>query len=265
MNADNLLLGEKILELEKKLFDSSEALDRCKKENEEFILIASHDLQAPLRKLSTFVERLIHKSSETLGSDALLYIEKIQSTLATMRSLIDDLSALSEISEADFHFVQCDLKAALDGVIQNLPFQENGIDFMVSPLAAIEADPARIQQVFKHLIDNAIKFKNTNEAVQITIRGENVNTEEKMLFNLPPDKVFYKIQFTDNGIGFSQENANKIFNPFQRLHGKAAYGGNGLGLAICKKIIETHLGLIYATGKENEGAQFVLILPEMHT
>src|SRR5947199_6803953 len=122
MNTEKTLYEEKITDLEKKLLQSIESLEQCKKENEEFIHIASHDLQAPLRKLSTFVERLTLKSRETLGEDALLYIEKINGTIESMQSLIDGLSALSNVSGADAGFTQCNLNVVLKDAIDDLEF-----------------------------------------------------------------------------------------------------------------------------------------------
>lgn len=266
MNTEKLLYEERILELEKKLLPSIEALAQCQKENEEFIHIASHDLQAPLRKLSTFIERLTLKSREDLGEEALIYIEKINRTVAGMRSMIDDLSLLSDIGSADPDFIKCDLNKVMSDTINNLKLLivENSANIITGSLPAVEADAGQIKVAFKTLIDNAIKFKNKVEPPKIVISSEVVTNEEKSVLHLPADKVYYKIEFADNGIGFKQEYADKIFKPFQRLHGKATYTGNGLGLAICKKIIERHLGIMYANGNENSGARFILILPETH-
>lgn len=267
MDAETILYQERIVDLEKKLFHSITELNECKKENEEFIHIASHDLQAPLRKLSTFVERLSSRSKVVLEDDTLKYIEKINTTLADMRSLIDDLSALSNVADVNQELVQCDLNKILNEVLQQLTtsINENNVQINSSPLPIIQAHPGQLKEVFTNIISNAIKFRNKNIISQININAEALGDKEKAILNLPVDKILNKIEFTDNGIGFKQEYADKILKPFQRLHGKAAYPGNGLGLAICKKIIEKHQGIIYAKGTENEGAQFVLILPQMHT
>lgn len=266
MNREKALSEERILDLEKKLLQSVESLDKCKKENEDFIHMASHDLQAPLRKLSTFVERLTHKSRESLEGDAILYIEKINSTVEGMRSLIDGLSALSNVSGADKNFIRCDLNEVLKDALADMELliKENNVDISAASLPVIDAYPSQIKQVFVNLLDNSIKFHNKGVATKIVISCKLLNTEEIKTCNLSENIVYFKIEFADNGIGFKQEYADKIFKPFQRLHGRSAYTGNGLGLAICKKIINNHGGKIYAEGNENSGARFILILPEMH-
>ena len=266
MSTEKMLYEHRISELEKKLLQSINDLNNCKRENEDFIHIASHDLQAPLRKLSTFVERLTHKSNNILGEEALLYIEKINVTLAHMRSLIGDLSVLSDIAEASMDFTKCDLNEVMKDTVTDIQLliKENNADIIIQNLPTIDGNPAQLKAAFKNLLDNSIKFKNKNATPQIVITSELLNDEEKVIYDLAVDKVFYKIEFADNGIGFNQEYSDKILKPFQRLHGKAAYTGNGLGLAICKKIIDNHLGIIYAKGNENSGALFVLILPQTH-
>lgn len=267
MSSEKILYEERILELEKKLLQSAQALNECKKESEEFIHIASHDLQAPLRKLSTFVERLTQKSKNILGEESLNYIERIEAAVASMRSLIDGLSSISDITGSETVFIKCDLNNVMNEAINDLEIliQEKNVGVSIAPLPTIEANSSQLKQVFINLLDNSIKFQNNEATPQIVITSEALTIEEKVVFNLDIDKDYYKIEFTDNGIGFKQEYADKIFKPFQRLHGKAAYAGNGLGLSICKKIIEKHRGIIYAKGNENAGARFVLILPEMHT
>jgi light-regulated signal transduction histidine kinase (bacteriophytochrome) len=266
MSADIILYEERILALEKKLLQSINDLNDCKKENEAFIHIASHDLQAPIRKLSTFVEKLSNKSREILGEEGLSYIQRIETTLQNMRLFIDDLSALSNVADANIYFTQCDLNKEINQVITGLEaaIKENNAKIFVSPLPVIDANANQIKELFKNIIDNSLKFKNNDAIPQIIINSEVLSTEEKIVFDLPDNNVYYKIEFADNGIGFKQEYADKIFKPFFRLHGKAAYVGNGLGLAICKKIIENHQGMIYANGKENSGSRFVLILPQTH-
>lgn len=237
-----------------------------KKENEEFIHIAAHDLQAPLRKLSTFVERLTHKSRDVLTGDMQLYLQKIESTVAVMRSLIDDLSVLSDIATANVEFVKCDVNEIMKQLVRDFEssLEADSPGIAISPLPILEANAAQLKNAFKNIIDNSIKFQDKTQALQIAIRSEIVTIDEKIAFNLPVDKIYFKIEFSDNGIGFNPENIDKILKPFQRLHGKSDYLGNGLGLTICKKIIENHQGIIYAMGNEISGTRFILILPETH-
>jgi light-regulated signal transduction histidine kinase (bacteriophytochrome) len=259
-------LEEKILELERKLQKSNNDLSECKKETKTFIHIASHDLQAPLRKLSAFVERLTYKSHDALGEEALLYIDRIDNTVAAMRSLIDSLTELSEITAADIDFIQCDLNEVMNAVIRNLELliKDNNVAIHLSPLPTIEANAEQLKTAFKNLLVNSIKFQKEDSAPQIVITSELLPPEEEKIHSLPPGTTYYKIEFADNGIGFKPEYAEKILDPFQRLHGNSTYKGNGLGLSICKKIINKHHGIMYAKGKENSGARFILILPSTY-
>lgn len=261
------VLEEKILDLEKKLRKSNEDLHECRKASEIFIHIASHDLQAPLRKLSTFVERLTAKSPDLSGKEAPAYMEKIEKTTATMRSLIDSLSQLAEISVADIEYVECDLNEVMNSVIKDLAFliKENKAIIHLQGLPVIEASAAQLKTVFRNLIQNSIKFRKEAFLPEIAITCELLPAQEKEVHRLPTDGIYYKIEFADNGIGFKEEYVSKIMEPFQRLHGGSAYRGSGLGLAICKKIIDRHLGIMYATGKENSGARFIVILPSTHS
>lgn len=266
MSSETSLYEKRILELEKKLQQSIYDLNRSKKENEEFIHIASHDLQAPLRKLSSFVERLTHKSRDVLTEDMQLYLDKIESTVTAMRSLIDDLSVISGISTANVEFVKCDVNEIMKQLVRDFEsaLKVNSPGIAISSLPVLEANAAQLKNAFKNIIDNSIKFQDKTKALQIAIRSEIVTIDEKIAFNLPVDKIYFKIEFSDNGIGFNPENIDKILQPFQRLHGKSDYPGNGLGLTICKKIIENHRGIIYAMGNEFSGTRFILILPETH-
>lgn len=251
---------EKIKHLETELQKAAETLHNYKKEQEEFILIASHDLQAPLRKLSTFVERLTNKIKDLPG-EAKTYTERIHMAVTNMRSLIDGLSALSEVTESDRKFEKCDLNTLLKEVVENIQLQEKE-NISYASLPVIEGNCTRLKHLFQNLIDNAIKFQKKDSPLQIIINSGEINGEEKRNFDLPMNKKYYKIEIADNGIGFEDQYAERIFQPFQRLHGKSEYEGNGLGLAICKKIAEKHRGIIYAKGDNAEGARFILILPE---
>lgn len=266
MNSENLLYEQRILELEKKLLYCTGALAESKNETGEFIDMAAHDLQAPLRKAAIFAERIRQKAGEGKMAETLLYIEKMLSAITSMQSLIDALYKYTEISTTGTTFIKCDTNDVLAIVKKklDLTIKENKVEINSDLLPVIEADPERLKEMFRELLDNAIKFKNPSNLPRIHISSELVDEKEKTILGLAPGKTYFKITFTDNGIGFSDEHADKILKPFQRLHGKAAYSGNGLGLAICKKIIDLHVGILYARGNENSGARFVLILPETH-
>ena len=261
MDTQNLLL-ERIDHLENELQKATEDLQNQKIHNEEFILIASHDLQAPLRKLSTFVERLNNKTKDIPGEEITNYTDRILSTVKNMRSLIEGLAELSTVTTLENTFEKIDLNSLLNNIIQNaLPEQKKNISF--SDLPFIPGNYIQMKHLFENLFDNAIKFQKKDISLQLTIHAEQLKEEEKFNLDLLPNKKYTKIEISDNGIGFEQQYAEKIFQPFQRLFGKSEYAGNGLGLAICKKIAEKHNGKLYAKGIKNTGATFILILPEI--
>lgn len=264
MNTEKLANEQKIQELESKLRESEDKFAQCLREKEDFIYIASHDLKAPLRKLSTFVERLAEKSKDVLGKEGLGYLQRIENNIIAMQSMIDGLSALCNMEAGDF--AKCDLQELLNETIKELEriIQEKKARITVSSLPIIEGNPLQLKEVFKNLITNSIIFQDISHSPKIDISARLLTDEEKISFQLPVDRVYCQLNFTDNGIGFQQEDAEKIFKPFERLHGKSTYPGNGLGLAICKRIINIHSGILYATGKENAGSLFVLILPQIH-
>ena len=266
MSMEKLLYEQRIKELEKELQNAVDSVSKYKKEQEEFVHIASHDLQAPLRKLSTFVERLTYKFKDVSGEEVKSYTERILATITNMRSLIDDLSALSEISGENHNFLKCDLNELLQNVLKDIQpvISENNAVIDCSALPVIEGNCAQLKLLFQNLITNSIKFKKKDTPLQIKVGSEQINQEGKKPFGLPAGKIYYKIEIMDSGIGFEDQYSEKIFQPFQRLHGKSDYEGNGLGLAICKKIMEKHHGIIYAKSSKNAGARFVLILPEIY-
>ena len=251
---------ERIKWLEKQLEKTTKTLNNYKKAQEEFILIASHDLQAPLRKLSTFIERLTAKFTD-LPEEATIYTDRIQSTTANMRSIINDLASLSFVSEGGKDFSKCDLNIVLQHVITEL--QLDTTIFSIKILPVVEGNFIQLKHLFQNLIDNAVKFQKKACALHIALHTAGITEEEKISFDLIPHKRYCKIEIKDNGIGFENENAEKIFQPFQRLHGKSEYDGNGMGLAMCKKIAEKHNGFIYAKGSPDSGATFILILPHL--
>lgn len=264
MSRANRPFKQKNLELEKKLFETVNDLSLCRKENEEFIYIASHDLKAPLRKLSNFTQLLKKKISEVLSEEAISYFEKIEKTVADMQSLIDGLSALAEVTMSDDNKA-CDLNLIIEQVLQesSIWIKQKNATINLCPLPVLNVNFIQLKEVFKNIIDNSLKFQPEWQSPQITIQSEILSFEEKIFFNLDKEKIYFKIKFTDNGIGFKQENADKIFKPFVQLNGRSAFPGNGLGLAICNKIIKMHHGILFATGAENYGSVFILLLPKI--
>jgi PAS domain S-box-containing protein len=239
-------------------------LNRSNKELEEFAYVASHDLHEPLRKVLTFSERLKNRFGSALGDDGKIYLDRIWASADSMRNLIDNLLEFSKISRGTRSFVNCDLNVVLNEVFsdQELRIEETSTLLNVNALPVVEAVPSEIKQLFNNLLGNALKFRKKDVAPVINIVCKKLTHKEKSEFLLPFNQVFYQLNIQDNGIGFEAVYAEKIFEIFQRLHGKAEYAGSGIGLAICKKIVDNHDGIIFATSEPGKGSTFSVILPE---
>jgi len=250
---------------EKEQERSIRELNRSNKDLEEFAYIASHDLQEPLRKISMFTERLKAKYDKALDKEGELFIDRILLAAANMRTLIDDLLDFSRANRRSHTFDQVDLKSVVDAAISELDLKIEETKAAISfsgTFPTIEAVTSEMKQVFSNILSNAIKFRKINGAVDIHVRAGKMTRAEKQVLGLAPAHTFYKVEVQDNGIGFEPEYSEKIFQIFQRLNGKSEYPGSGIGLAICKKIVEKHNGLIFAKGTPDEGATFTIILPE---
>jgi light-regulated signal transduction histidine kinase (bacteriophytochrome) len=239
-------------------------LDRSNRELEEFAYIASHDLQEPLRKITSFSERLKEKLPSNLEPDVQLYLNRMLAATDNMRTLIDNLLEFSRTSRISEPFVKTDLNNIISEVKADLELkiEETSTSISSEVLPVIDAIPMQMKQLFTNLFTNAIKFKGEGSTPKIEIRCSELSDEEKDANHLRHNHRYYKIVVKDYGIGFDQEFAMKIFQIFQRLHGKAEYPGSGIGLAICKKIVENHSGRIFAESEPGKGAEFITILPE---
>jgi signal transduction histidine kinase len=230
----------------------------------DFVEAAAHDLHAPLRKLSVLIDRVFTKHNDEFSDDARQYISRIDTCIDEMRSLIDGLAELAKADARIIDVTDCDLNEIVRQTenLLNDEIREKRAQIEVNTLPVVKGNYTQYRQLFKNLIENSIKFRRNQVSPEICISAETIGKNEKIFLKLPVDKKYFKIEISDHGIGFNQVNADKIFEPFVRLHSKSEYEGNGLGLSICKKIIDNHHGIIYAEGDENEGARFTLILPE---
>jgi signal transduction histidine kinase len=230
----------------------------------DFVEAASHDLNAPLRKLSVLIDRVFTKYKGQFDEPAKEYITRIDSCIKEMRSIIDGLTEIARTDVKGMVFTECDLFLMAKQTLELMSdeIQEKQAEVHIDSLPVVYGNTIQYKQLFRNLLENAIKFGKKNEPVEIDISAELVKNDEKILSHFPNKKKYYKIQIIDNGIGFNQANAERIFEPFVRLHSKSEYAGNGLGLSICKKVVANHNGIIYAEGKENGGSRFTLILPE---
>lgn len=239
-------------------------LNRSNQELEEFAYVASHDLQEPLRKITTFGDRLFEKYAAGLGEEGNMYMKRIIASAENMRLLINNLLEFSRVTRSTQPFTDTSLGLVVREVKNDLELliDETGTKIEVSKLPGVEASFSQMKQLFTNIINNAIKFRKQDVPSHIKITTEELAEDEILMRHLDVRKRYHKIQIEDNGIGFDEEYSVRIFQIFQRLHGKAEYPGSGIGLAICKKIADHHHGLIFATGKEGEGACFTIILPE---
>ena len=239
-------------------------LEATNKELLAFNYVASHDLQEPLRKIQTFVSRLSDKEYENLSDSGKEFMGRINSSVERMRILIDDLLQYSRTTKTEKVFEECDLNQLLDNAKIDMAqlIEEKKAKIQYQSLPQLKVISFQIQQLFSNLINNSLKYSKLEIAPEIKIACQKViATDEEWLPKNSKEK-FYKITFSDNGIGFDQEYAEKIFVLFNRLHNKNEYEGTGIGLAICKKIVENHRGFIFGAGTPNVGATFTIYLPE---
>jgi signal transduction histidine kinase len=240
-------------------------LNKSNKELEEFAYIASHDLQEPLRKIAMFGERLRLKFGNSLDEEGELFLSRIQASSASMKALIDNLLEFSRANRSSNNFSMLDLRTLFDQAIGDLELKIEETQTKIEVkgvLPRIEAVPSEMKQLFTNLLSNSIKFRKETSPSSVEVSVRKLTKDEKRAYHLQVLRTFYKIDVRDNGVGFEEEYSDKIFQIFQRLHGKTEYPGCGIGLAICKKIIENHKGLIFAHSVPNEGATFTVILPE---
>ena len=239
-------------------------LEASNKELMAFNYVASHDLQEPLRKIQTFVSRLSDKEYDNLSDSGKEFMQRINNSVDRMRILIDDLLQYSRTTKVEKVFEVTNLNDLLENAKTDLfqSIEEKNAIIQSDKLPSMTVIPFQIQQLFVNLIGNSLKYSKAEVAPKIKISCKKVTAADEELIPKSNKDVFYKINFTDNGIGFEQEYAEKIFILFNRLHNKNDYVGTGIGLAICKKIVENHKGFIFAKGIPNGGSTFTIYLPE---
>jgi signal transduction histidine kinase/CHASE3 domain sensor protein len=245
------------------LEEKNRELEQSNKELASFNHIVSHDLQEPLRKIQTFVSRISQQELADLSPTSREYFVKIHVSAQKMRALIDDLLLFSRTNKVEKAFVLTDLTALLDSAKQELAevIVEKNAVIESAILPELKVIPFQIQQLFINLIANSLKYCNSNTPPLIVISCEIINAKDDPSVRANPNSKYCKITFKDNGIGFEQQYAEKIFNLFHRLHATNTYAGTGIGLAICKKIVDNHAGFIVAQGVLDEGATFTIFLP----
>jgi PAS domain S-box-containing protein len=263
----NNILQEEILErirAEDRATATATELRRSNEELEKFAYVASHDLQEPLRKIQAFGDRLLRKNREQLDDVGRGYLDRVLVAATRMRTLIDDLLTFSRVASTMRPYVTVDLNVTLAEVLADLEStlaQAQG-HVEAKPLPMVAADPLQMRQLLQNLIGNALKFAKPGKPPHITIEAVPLGNLAADADPPPPGFPGWRLSFADRGIGFDQVHERRIFELFQRLHGRDQYTGTGIGLAICRKIVERHSGAIHARGQQGIGATFYVDLPE---
>ena len=257
---------EKIKDLNKQLLENIARLEAANKELDRFAFMASHDLQEPLRKIRMFSDRLFLKYREMLDEDGLMFINRIQNAGARMENLIKDILTFSKISVDKDPFVQTNLNEVLRDVLAEMheEISRKQAAIEVAELPSLFVNPGLIRPLFHNLISNSLKYAKKDTPPAIRIRSE-ISLLEKSKTTRDSDNKYCRIYIEDNGIGFDQKYAEQIFGMFKRLHRSTEFEGTGIGLALCKKIVEEHNGFISALSKINEGSTFIVTLPVKQT
>jgi signal transduction histidine kinase/FixJ family two-component response regulator len=257
----NQLLEQKVEERTLELQQSNEELEAKNHELQQFTSVASHDLKEPLRKIQVFSSIVKEKLEVSDYANLEEYLRRIIVSGERMSGLINDLLAYSRLSMLSL-FEDTNLNKIVHNILLDLeiPIVEKDAKVDVDDLPVIQAIPGQIRQLFQNIISNALKFSRPGVPPVIEIRCSIID-EKRIDAPEAENGAFCRLVISDNGIGFDEQYLEKIFTLFQRLNSKEAYEGTGIGLAIAKKIVEKHNGLITARSKENEGATFIIVLP----
>ncbi|MDV3347301.1 PAS domain S-box protein [Leptothoe sp. LEGE 181152] len=237
---------------------TTQRLEESNQELQDFAYVASHDLQEPLRKVQVFGDRLSHTCQDRLSEKGQDYLARMLNAAVRAQALINDLLSFSRVTTQAKPFTPTDLSQVMAGVLSDLEvrIEQTGATVDVDPLPTIDADRMQMQQVFQNLVGNALKFHKPDVVPQVQVRMQSYFTG---------GKEFCELRVIDNGIGFDVKYCDRIFQPFQRLHGRKAYEGSGIGLAICRKVIHRHGGILRAESQPGEGATFIATLPVHHS
>lgn len=239
-------------------------INRLKKSNEElesFAYISSHDLQEPLRKIAIFISRILERQNiDNIDSSD---FERIKNSADRMRQLITDLLNYSSITGESSDKEYIDLNKVIEQVQEDLSevISSKKAEIKVENLEKIKAIPYQLRQLFNNLISNALKFSDNQERSIIIIKGDYLKSINHLFEEANSQYGYYRISVSDNGIGFDSDHSDRMFEVFQKLHGKSKYIGTGIGLSIVRKIINAHNGYIKAIGSPNQGATFEIYLP----
>jgi two-component system sensor kinase FixL len=237
--------------MEQDLRDFTRRLEQSNRELQDFAFVASHDLQEPLRKIQAFGDRLKAKCADVISPEGQDYLERMQNAARRMQILINDLLSFSRVTSRAQPFALVDLNQVLREVLSDMEIhlQQVAAQLDISELPILEADAMQMRQLLQNLISNALKFHKPDQPPVIHIHGQHIS------------ETHCQIAIADEGIGFDPKYGDRIFTIFQRLHGRSDYEGTGIGLAICRKIVERHQGTVTATSQPGQGAMFTITLP----
>lgn len=229
-------------------------LERSNRDLQEFARVASHDLQEPLRKIVTFGAMLDDSCGDTLSEEPRLYLARMCDAAIRMQHLINDLLIYSRVSSQPAEHDLVDLGGVVQDLLQDLAedIERSGATVELDALPTLHADPSRMRQLFHNLLTNALKYHRPDDPPRVSIGSEKLEGETR-------DR--YRIYVRDQGIGFDQNDADKIFEMFGRLHGHQTFEGTGLGLSLCRRIAEQHDGTLEVASSPGRGATFTLTLP----
>ncbi|MDB5250462.1 MAG: domain S-box-containing protein [Segetibacter sp.] len=256
----------RVKEAQLQLERTVEELKRSNANLEDFAYAASHDLKEPVRKIRTFSNRIQHNLQGRLLEQDLHYFERMEKATERMQYLIDDLLEYSHVSSATDYSEEIDMNKKVEQVLEDLEVEiaEKQAQVIVGRLPVIKGHRRQMLQLFQNLLTNALKFGRPGVGPVIKISAALVKGENIGMPNVPEEcrsRMYNLVEISDNGIGFQQEYADKIFKMFQRLHSKAEYEGTGIGLAIVRKVVENHKGFIRADSEPGQGTTFSIFLP----
>lgn len=259
--------NEQLVTLNAALVVTNQALKLSNDSLQQFAFVASHDLQEPLRKIQQFGDLLKNNYAQLLGEGG-KYVERMQSSAERMSILIQDLLNYSRISIQPIYLNRISLTEVVNRVLIDLELriQETNARLEIDSLPAVMGDASQLEQLFLNLFSNALKFQAPGPSaaeplIRVQSRKVSANDLPPTVNSIHPHQVYFRIDVSDNGIGFDDKYAKRIFQVFQRLHGKNEFVGTGIGLAICEKVVTNHGGAITATGKPGQGATFSIYLP----
>lgn len=264
MNEELAAINEEYMTTNEELAEANNLLVQSNENLQRFAYVASHDLQEPLRKIQSFGNLLSTRYGDKLGGGT-DYLTRMQTSANRMSSLIEDLLSFSRISSKKDSTESVQLRLIIKSAISDLELvvQESGASITIAEMPVIQGDKLQLGQLFQNLISNALKFRKKEVIPIINITCQTISNTD-LPHSLNPSRItstYYQIDVSDNGIGFEQKYAERIFQLFQRLHGRSEYSGTGIGLAICEKVVTNHGGAISVDSYPGQGTTFSVFLP----